>query len=138
MRAISPAIASIFLIGVAVTGAITAGNAMFRQNEISMKTARLDILDSALMSIGTSKTYFAVTVKNTGTTTFSSIDLSFVDGEGIFHTISSTIPLPPGEQFGGYLVENVVVSSGKRYAVSIDGTTSGGSTFHSAETVVAR
>ncbi len=137
MRAVSPAIASIFLIGVAVTGAITAGNAMFRQNEISMKTAKLDILDSALVPLGTSKAYFAVTVKNTGTTTFSSINLSFVDEQGIFHAISTT-SLPPGEQFGGYLVEDVAVSSGKRYVVSIDGTTSEGSTFHSAETVIAR
>jgi hypothetical protein len=138
-RAISPAIATIFLIGVAVVGAITAGNSMFKQNEISQKTAKLDLIDASLVRLGTvGKTYFTVTVKNSGTTTFTSVNLSFIDDSGNFHTITSLTPLNPGEQFGDYLVENVVVNPGKKYVINIDGTTSSGSLFRAAETIIAR
>lgn len=137
-KAISPAIATIFLIGVAVVGAIAAGNGMIKQNEISQKTTKLDLVDSNLVKISSDKIYFAATVKNMGTTTFTSVNISFVDDSGNFHTITSLTPLNPGEQFGNYLIENVAVNPGKKYLINIDGTTHSGSTFRSAETVIAR
>jgi hypothetical protein len=137
-KAISPAIATIFLIGVAVIGAVTAGNGMFKQNEISQKTTKIGLVDSNLVKISSEKIYFAATVKNMGTTTFTSVNVSFVDDSGNFHTITSLTPLNPGEQFGNYLIENIAVNPGKRYLINIDGTTSSGSTFRSAETIMAR
>ncbi len=137
-RAISPAIATIFLIGVAVVGAIAAGNGMFKQNEITQKTTKLDLIDVNLVKIASGKTYFAATVKNTGTTTFSSVNVSFVDEFGNFYTITSLTPLGPGEQFGDHLIENVAVNLGKKYLINIDGTTLSGSTFRSADTINAR
>lgn len=137
-RAISPAIATIFLIGVAVVGAIAAGNGMFKQNEITQKTTKLDLIDVNLVKIASDKTYFAATVKNTGTTTFSSVNVSFVDEFGNFYTITSLIPLEPGEQFGDHLIENIAVKLGKKYLINIDGTTPSGSTFRSADTINAR
>ncbi len=137
-RAISPAITTIFLIGVAVVGAIAAGNGMFKQNEIIQKTAKLELIDVSLVKIASDKTYFAATVKNTGTTTFSSVNVSFVDEFENFYTISSLAPLYPGEQFGNHLIENAAVNLGKKYLINIDGTTVSGSTFHSADVINAR
>ncbi|HEX9846089.1 MAG TPA: hypothetical protein VGA92_06450 [Candidatus Nitrosotenuis sp.] len=137
-RAISPAIATIFLIGVAVVGAIAAGNGMFKQNEITQKTTKLDLIDVNLVKIASDKTYFAATVKNTGMTTFSSVNVSFVDEFGNFYTITSLTPLEPGEQFGDHLIENVAVNLGKKYLINIDGTTPSGSTFRSADTINVR
>lgn len=138
-RAISPAIATIFLIGVAVIGATTAGNGMLKQNEIAQKIARLDLIDASLVKLGAAdKTYFAATVKNTGTITFNSIRISFVDDVGNFHTIVSLTPLNPGEQFGDYIIENVTVEEGKKYLVSLDAVAVTGSKFNAAKTITAR
>jgi hypothetical protein len=136
-KAISPAIATIFLIGVAVVGAVAAGNGMFKQNEISQKTTKIGLVDSNLVKISSERIYFAATVKNMGTTIFTSVNVSFIDDSGNFHTITSLAPLNPGEQFGNYLIDNVAVNSGKRYLINIDGTISDGSTFRSAETIIA-
>jgi hypothetical protein len=137
-RAVSPAIATIFLIGVAVVGSVAAGNAMFQQNEISQKITKLDLVDASLIKITPTKTYFAATVKNSGTTIFASVSVSFIDDSSNSHTIASYTPLSPGEQFGNYLVDVVSVSFGKRYLVSIDGITLSGSTFRSADTIMVR
>lgn len=138
-RAISPAIATIFLIGVAVVGAITAGNSMLKQNEISQKITKLDLADANLVRLGvTGKTYFAATIRNSGTTTFASVNVSFVDDSGNFHTITNLALLSPGEQFGDYLVEDVTVNPGKKYVINIEGTATSGSSFSTAETIIAR
>jgi len=111
---------------------------MFKQNEITQKTTKLDLIDVNLVKIASDKTYFAATVKNTGTTIFSSVNVSFVDEFGNFYTITSLTPLEPGEQFGDHLIENITVKLGKKYLINVDGTTPSGSTFRSADTINAR
>lgn len=137
-KAISPAIATIFLIGVAIIGATTAGNGMLKQNEIAQKSARLELVDVTLVKLGTEKTYFAAMVKNVGTIAFSSVKISFYDDVGVFHTINSVMPLDPGEQFGDYLIENAKIENGKKYLVSLDAITTTGSKFNAAKTITAR
>lgn len=137
-RAISPAITSIFLIGVAVTGAVSAGNAMFEQNEISQKSVRLDIVDANLVRLGVDKAYFGFTVKNTGTVTFTSINLSVVGGSGVFHTITNEGTLEPGDQISKYLIKDAALTSGIKYLVHINGVTSTGSEYSLAQTVMVR
>ncbi|WP_205098884.1 hypothetical protein [Candidatus Nitrosotenuis uzonensis] len=137
-RAISPAITSIFLIGVAVTGAVSAGNAMFKQNDISQKSARLDILDSQLIRLGDDKAYFGFTVKNTGTVTFASVNIRMSDGTGALQILANESLLEPGDQISKYLINDMVLDSGVKYLVHIDGVTTSGSAYSIAQTVTAR
>lgn len=136
-RAISPAVASIFLIGVAVAGATSAGNAMFKQNEMSQKYATLAIVDASLVKIAQSKTYFAVTVKNTGTVAFTSVLLSFADDSGTFRTVSAG-QLKPGETLSKYSIEGVGLVSGKMYLVRLEAAASDGSQYQTTRMVAAR
>lgn len=137
-RAISPAISTIILIGVAVVGAIAAGNAMFSQNEISQKITRLDLIDASIMRMTDSRTFFEASVKNSGTMAFSHLSVSFADDSGVFHTISKQDPLNPGEQFADQMVVDVPITVGKRYLIKIDGITTTGSSFSSADVAFAR
>jgi hypothetical protein len=136
-RAISPAIASIFLIGVAVIGATSAGNAMFKQNEMSQKYATLTLMDASLVKIAQSKTYFAATVKNTGTVTFTSVLLSFADDSGVFRTINAG-QLKPGETLAKYSVEGIGIVSGKMYLVRLEAVAADGSQYQTTRMVAAR
>ncbi|WP_155991196.1 hypothetical protein [Candidatus Nitrosotenuis uzonensis] len=137
-RAISPAITSIFLIGLAVTGAVSAGNAMFKQNDISQKSARLDILDAQLIRLGDDKAYFGFTVKNTGTVTFASVNIRMSDGTGALQIFTDESLLEPGDQISKYLIDDMVLDSGVKYLVHIDGVTTSGSAYSIAQTVTAR
>lgn len=136
-RAISPAITSILLMGVAVAGAAAAGDAMYRQNEISYKSAKLDISDVSLIRLSDSKTYFAGTVKNTGTTIFLTVRISFVDDSGAFHSITSADAVEPGSQFSSYEIKDAPVVSGRKYLVQVEGIAPD-SAFRTAKTVTAR
>lgn len=137
-RAISPAITSIFLIGVAVTGAITAGNIMFKQNEISQKSARLNVVDVNLVVLSLDKVYFTCTIKNTGTVPFSSTNISYMDDSGVFHSIANSSMLEPSEQFSSYSIENTAVRLGKKYLVHVEGITTTGSTYQTSTTTMAQ
>ena len=138
MRAVSPAIATIFLISVAVVGAIAAGNAMSAQNEISQKITRLELMDASIVKMTESKTFFAASVRNSGTTTFSSLSVSFADDSGAFHTISNLQPLNPGEQFADQIIVDTPVTSGKKHLIKIEGITTSGSSFRSIDIAVVR
>lgn len=138
-RAISPAIASIFLIGVAVVGSISAGNAMFKQIDTAQKLAKLDVVSANLVKLSSSGgTYFVSTVKNTGTITFATVTVSFVDDAGVHHTVALSNTMAPGEQNSGYLMSDASVIAGNRYLVNVEGITVSGSTYRTADTVVAR
>ncbi len=138
-RAISPAITSIILIGVAVSGAIAAGSAMFRQNEIASVSTSADLIDATLISMNVAgKAYFAATIKNSGTTSLNFASVGFLDDSGNSQSITNNAGLDPGQQWGRYIVTESSVTPGKRYVVYIDATTKSGSHYHWADTVTAR
>lgn|GEM_PF-2665257 len=137
-RAISPAIASIFLIGIAVAGAISAGSAMFKQNEISYHSASLDVLDADLVRLSHGKTYFAGTLKNTGTVAFASVSVSLVDDSGTFHTVSSTSVLNPGDKFSDHVINDVPIVPGRKYLVHVEGVTVSGSVLKTTKMATAQ
>lgn len=111
---------------------------MFQQNEISYKSTRIDVIDASLVSLGTSKTYFAYAIKNTGTTALTSVSIRLIDDAGNFHTFTDRRVLEPGEQFGGYAIEDVDVVPGRKYVFHIEGVSSAGSTYQGSRILVAR
>jgi hypothetical protein len=138
-RAISPAITSILLIGIAIAGSITAGSAMFKQNEIANISTKVDLIDAALVNMNVkNKAYFAATVKNSGTTSLDFVSVGFLDDNGNSQSISSNENLNPGQQWGSYLVTDVSVTSGKKYVLHVDASTKSGSRYHWADAVTAR
>jgi len=137
-RAISPAIASIFLIGVAVVGSISAGNALFKQIDTAQKLAKLDVISASLVRPdGSNGAYFVGTVRNAGTITFSSAAIIFVDDLGVSHTITLD-SMEPGEQRSGYLMESAAVTPGNRYLINLEGVTVSGTTYRTADTILAK
>lgn len=138
-RAISPAIASIMLIGVAMAGSVAAGSAMFKQNEIASISTKVDLIDATLVDMNVaSKAYFTATVKNSGTTSLSFVSVGFLDDDGNPQSMSSNEHLNPGQQWSDYLVTGVSVVPGKKYVLHVDAATKSGSRFHWADTVTAR
>ncbi len=138
-RAISPAISSIVLIGIAVSGSITAGSAMFKQNETASILTKADLIDAALVNMNVAnKAYFAATVKNSGTTGLDSVYVGFLDDNGNSQGMNSNEILNPGQQWGSRLVTDVSVIPGKKYVLHVDATTKSGSKYHWADTITAR
>ncbi|MBI5146738.1 MAG: hypothetical protein HZA84_05910 [Thaumarchaeota archaeon] len=138
-RAISPAIASIVLIGVAITGSVAAGSTMLKQNEIATVSTKADLIDATLVNMNVAnKAYFAATVKNSGTTSLNFVSVGFLDDDGNSQSLSNNENLNPGQQWGSYLVTDISVTPGKKYVLHVDATTKSGSRFHWADTVTAR
>lgn len=138
-RAVSPAIASIILIGVAITGSIAAGSIMFKQNETASISTKVDLIDAALVNMNVAnKAYFAATVKNAGTTNLNFVSIGFLDDNGNSQSMTNNVNLNPGQQWGSYLMTGVSVTSGKKYVLHIYATTNSGSRYHWADTITAR
>ena len=138
-RAVSPAIASIILIGFAITGSIAAGSAMFKQNETASISTKVDLIDTALVNMNVAnKAYFATTVKNAGTTSLNFVSIGFLDDNGNSQSMISNVKLNPGQQWGSYLMTGVSVTPGKKYVLHIYATTNSGSQYHWADTITAR
>ncbi|WKT57203.1 hypothetical protein QVH35_07110 [Candidatus Nitrosotenuis chungbukensis] len=138
-RTISPAIASIVLIGVAITGSVAAGSAMLKQNEIASIITKVDLIDATLVNMNVAnKAYFATAIKNSGTTSLNFVSVGFLDDDGNSQSMSSNEGLNPGQQWSSYLVTGVSVIHGKKYVLHVDATTKSGSQFHWADTVTAR
>lgn len=138
-RAASPAITSIILIGVAISGAIAAGGTMFKQNEIASISTKVDLIDATLVNMNVAdKSYFAATIKNSGTTVLDFASVGFLDDDGNSQSMASNASLEPGQQWGGYLVTGVSVTPGKKYALHVDAATKSGSRYHWADSITAR
>lgn len=138
-RAISPAIASLVLIGVAIAGSITAGSAMFKQNETASISTKADLIDATLVNMNVAnKAYFAATIKNSGTTSLNFVSVGFLDDSGNSQSMTNNANLNPGQQWGGYFAADVAVTPGKKYVLFVDATTKSGSHYHWADSVTAR
>jgi hypothetical protein len=136
-RGISSAITTLFLIGVAVVGGISAGTAMYEQNEIVTKSTRLEIIQADLVHINSAnKTFFAIDLKNTGTVTITSGIVGFYDKDQSFHSIE--IPsLIPGQSFGSSIVADANVEAGAKYPLHTRASGSDGSTYEWIQTISA-
>jgi hypothetical protein len=138
-RAVSPAIATIILIGVSVTGSIAAGSAMFKQNETASILTKVDLIDAALVNMNVAnKAYFAATVKNAGTTSLNFVSIGFLDDNGNSQNMINDANLNPGQQWGSYLTTEGSVTPDKKYVLHIYATTNSGSQYHWADTITAR
>lgn len=135
-RGISPAITTILLIGVAVAGGISAGAAMYNQIEIVSKTTRIDVIKADLIAMYmTNKTFFATSLKNTGTITVVSGDVGFYN-DGVFYSLD--IPrLEPGQTFGANQVFDTGVVMNQKYLINVRIVASDGSTYEWAGTQTA-
>lgn len=138
-RAISPAITSIILIGVAISGAVVAGSTMFRQNEIASISTKADLIDATLVNMNVAdKSYFAATIKNSGTTVLDFTSIGFLDDNGNPQSVTNNASLDPGQQWGSHLVAAVSVTPGKKYVLHVDAATESGSHYHWADSITAR
>ncbi len=135
-RGISPAITTMLLIGVAVAGGVSAGVAMHNQTEIVSKTTRIDVIKADLISMYmTNKTFFATSLKNTGTVTVLSGDVGFYNN-GVFYSLD--IPrLEPGQTFGAKQVFDTGVVMNQKYLINVRIVASDGSTYEWAEAQTA-
>lgn len=136
-RGISPAISSLFLITVAVTGGISVGVAMNQQSQIISKSLKLDPLKIDLIRLHTpNKAFFSINIKNTGTIPISSATVGFYDKNNIFYSVSIT-DLEPGQTAGVSKIFDVQIFSNSKYQIHIKATGADGSTFESADMVRA-
>jgi flagellin-like protein len=141
-RGVSPAIAVIIMMAVAVVGALTAGTAMQAQTRVSSTVTKAEIIDAVLSDIPTpGKSYFSAVVRNTGTTTINYISVGFIDSAGSLRGATVTdAALQPGRQWQTYFIPPVDVDGGKRYTIYLEVSTdtmSSGSTFRATGSIVA-
>lgn len=135
-RGVSPAITTMLLIGIAVIGGISAGATMFKQNEIVSKTTRIDVIRANLIDMHmTNKTFFTISMKNTGTTTILSGNVGFYAND-VFHSIS--IPkLDPGEAIGTSQIFDTSVTLNRKYTINARIVATDGSTYEWADAQIA-
>lgn len=134
-RGISSAITTLFLIGVAVIGGVSAGTAMYEQNEIVTKSTKLEIIKADLVHMNfANKTFFAINLKNTGTVTIASGVVGFYDDDGSFHSVG--IPsLVPGQSFGSSITVDANVEAGTKYPLHTRALGADGSNYEWVQTI---
>ncbi|MEM3065243.1 MAG: hypothetical protein QW177_07715 [Candidatus Nitrosotenuis sp.] len=134
-RGISSAITTLFLIGVAVIGGISAGIAMYEQNEIVTKSTRLEVIKADLVHMTwANKTFFTIDLKNTGTVAIASGTAGFYDKDQSFHSME--IPrLLPGQSFGSSAIFDANVEAGAKYLLHTKAAGTDGSTYEWVQTI---
>lgn len=134
-RGISSAITTLFLIGVAVIGGVSAGLAMFEQNEIVTKSTKLEIIKADLVHMNfANKTFFSIDLKNAGTVTIASGVAGFYDNDESFHSVE--IPsLVPGQSFGSSVIVDANVEAGVKYPLHTKVLGADGSSYEWVQTI---
>lgn len=137
-RGISSAITTLFLIGVAVIGGLSAGTAMYEQNEIVTKSTKVDVIKTNLIhTLTANKTFFTLDLKNTGTTTIASGTAGFYDDDNTFHSVQ--IPrLNPGQVFGSTRIFDANIHTNTKYPIHVKVLDTAGSTYEWVDTTAAR
>ncbi|MFN3654207.1 MAG: hypothetical protein ACK4TO_02640 [Candidatus Nitrosotenuis sp.] len=137
-RGISSAITTLFLIGVAVIGGVSAGTAMYEQNEIVTKSTKLEIIKADLIHMNfANRTFFAIDLKNAGTVTIASGIVGFYDNDESFHSVE--IPsLVPGQSFGSSVIVNANVEAGVKYPLHTRALGADGSSYEWVQTISSR
>lgn len=137
-RGISSAITTLFLIGVAVIGGLSAGTAMYEQNEIVTKSTKIDVVKTNLVhTLTANKTFFTLDLKNTGITTIASGTAGFYDNGNTFHSVQ--IPrLNPGQVFGTTEIFDANIHTNIKYLIHVKVLDTTGSSYEWVDTVAAR
>ncbi|CAE6485689.1 hypothetical protein [Candidatus Nitrosotenuis uzonensis] len=138
-KAISPAIVTLLLMAVAISGGIAVWQSMNSQAQTISKISKLDIVDVSLAKLQVGgKAFFSVTLKNSGTVDFDAIEAGFWDDTNKYVSfIKNSANLLPGVQWAENDVIDANITPNQKYTIKVIGTTSDGSTFSMAKTVFA-
>jgi len=138
-KAVSPAIVTMLLMAVAIAGGMAVWQSMNSQAQIMSKVSKLDIVDVSLVKLQVGdKAFFSVTLKNSGTTDFDSVEAGFWDNNNKYISfVKNSVNLLPGQQWSEDNTFDASVTANQKYTVKISGTTSDGSRFSMAKTVSA-
>lgn len=138
-KAISPAIVTLLLMAVAIAGGMAVWQSMNSQAQTISKISKLEIVDISLakLQVGT-KAFFSVTLKNSGTIPFETIEAGFWDDSNKYISfVKNSASLLPGKQWSENDVFDASVTTNQKYTVKISGTASDGSKFSMAKAVSA-
>jgi len=127
------------LMAVAIAGGMAVWQSMNSQAQTISKISKLDIVDVSLakLQVG-NKAFFSVTLKNSGTVNFDTIEAGFWDNNNKYISfVKNSANLLPGEQWSENNTFDASITPNQRYTVKISGTTSDGSKFSMAKTVSA-
>lgn len=127
------------LMAVAIAGGIAVWQSMNSQAQTISKISKVDIVDVSLakLQVG-SKAFFSVTLKNSGTIDFDTIEAGFWDDANKYVSfVKNSANLLPGEQWAENDVFDANITPNQKYTVKVIGTTSDGSTFSMAKTISA-
>jgi len=138
-KAISPAIVTMLLMAVAISGGIAVWQSMNSQAQTISKTSKLDMVDVSLAKLQVDgKAFFSVTLKNSGTVDFNTIEVGFWDDTNKYVSfVKNSANLLPGIQWSENDVFDASITPNQKYTVKVSGTTSDGSKFSMAKTVSA-
>jgi hypothetical protein len=138
-RAISPAIVTMLLMAVAISGGIAVWQSMNSQAQTISKISKLDVVDVSLVKLQVDgKAFFSVTLKNSGTIPFDTVEAGFWDDTNKYvGFIKNSANLLPGVQWAENDVFDASITPNQKYTVKISGTSSDGSKFSMAKTVSA-
>jgi len=138
-KAISPAIVTMLLMAVAIAGGMAVWQSMNTQAQTMAKVSKLDIVDVSLTNLQVGgKAFFSVTLKNSGTIDFDTIEAGFWDDSNKYASfVKNSANLLPGAQWSDNDVFDASITINQKYTVKISGTTSDGSRFSMAKTVSA-
>lgn len=138
-RAISPAITVMLLMAVAVAGALAVSQGLNSQTQIANKITKLDLIDASLTKLQVpGKAYYALTIKNSGTTEITDVEVGFFDNNNNLHSLSAgSLSLQPGQQWSDDSVLDADINVNAKYTLSLSGVASDGSEFNTASTITA-
>jgi hypothetical protein len=138
-KAVSPAIVTLLLMAVAIAGGIAVWQSMNSQAQTISKISKLDIVDISLSKLQVGgKAFFSVTLKNSGTIDFDTIEAGFWDDTNKYTSfVKNSANLWPGEHWAEDDVFDVNITPNQKYTVKVTGTASDGSSFSMAKTVSA-
>lgn len=127
------------LMAVAIAGGMAVWQSMNSQAQTISKTSKLDVIDVSLtrLQVG-GKAFFSVTLKNSGTVDFDTVEAGFWDDTNKYISfVKNSASLYPGGQWSEGGVFDASITPNQRYTVKISGIGSDGSEFNTAKTVSA-
>jgi len=127
------------LMAVAISGGITVWQSMNSQAQTISKISKLDVVDVSLVRLQVDgKSFFSVTLKNSGTIPFDTVEAGFWDDANKYvGFIKNSANLLPGAQWAENDVFDANITPNQKYTVKISGASSDGSKFSMAKTVSA-
>jgi len=127
------------LMAVAIAGGMAVWQSMNSQAQIMSKVSKLDIVDVSLVKLQVgNKAFFSVTLKNSGTIPFDTIEAGFWDDSNKYISfVKDSANLLPGHQWSEDDTFDASVMANQKYTVKISGMTSDGSRFSMAKIVSA-